>query len=129
MAIDVKKNWRGSKEVFVYRGSEKTKLTPIEAAQAAQKAGAGEILLTSIDHEGEMSGYDLDLIDQVSKAVSIPVIAHGGARNIEDFWQAVQAGASAVAAGSLFVLHGKHRAVLIQFPSQQELKVQLYFHI
>jgi cyclase len=72
------------------------------AAFVAQDSGAGEILLTSIDREGTMEGYDIDLIREVSSAVDIPVIAHGGCRDYADMADAVHAGASAVAAGALF---------------------------
>jgi cyclase len=71
-------------------------------AVAAEQNGAGEILLTSIDREGTMEGYDIDLIRTVSNAVSIPVIAHGGCSGPEDMLKAIEAGASAVAAGALF---------------------------
>lgn len=77
-------------------------VSPVGYARDAQVRGAGEILLTSIDREGTMEGYDLDLIRAVSSAVSIPVIAHGGCSGYEDMYQAIQAGASAVAAGALF---------------------------
>lgn len=71
-------------------------------ADWVQRAGAGELLLTSIDREGTLSGYDLDLIRAVSEAVSIPVIAHGGCSGYPNMAEAVKAGASAVAAGALF---------------------------
>lgn len=73
-----------------------------EVAQLLEGFGAGEILLTSIDREGTMEGYDLDMIRVVAEAVDIPVIAHGGCSGYEDMYQAIQAGASAVAAGALF---------------------------
>lgn len=76
--------------------------TAVGYAQWAERAGAGEILLTSVDREGTMAGYDLDLVREVAKAVNIPVIAHGGCRNYENMVDAVVAGASAVAAGALF---------------------------
>lgn len=72
------------------------------AAFVAQDSGAGEILLTSIDREGTMEGYDLKLIEQVARAVDIPVIAHGGCSGYRDMVDAIHAGASAVAAGALF---------------------------
>jgi cyclase len=86
-----------------------------------EQRGAGEILLTSIDRDGTQSGYDLELIRRVASAVSIPVIACGGAGALEHFREAVSEGASAVAAGSLFVFHGKHRAVLITYPDAAAL--------
>lgn len=77
-------------------------LSPVEMAVKYEEEGAGEILLTSIDREGSMDGYDIDLIRRVSKAVSIPVIAHGGCSGYSDMVDAIHAGASAVAAGALF---------------------------
>lgn len=74
----------------------------LTAAKWSEESGAGEILLTSVDREGTMQGYDLDLIRAVSQAVSVPVIAHGGCSGYEDMYQAIKAGASAVAAGALF---------------------------
>jgi cyclase len=79
-------------------------------------------MLTSVDRDGTQSGYDLDLIKQVTSAVRVPVIACGGAGKLEHFAQAIRSGASAVAAGSLFVFHGPHRAVLITYPERAELK-------
>ena len=87
-----------------------------------ERLGAGEILLTSIDRDGTFEGYDIELVKQVTSKVKIPVIVCGGAGKIEDFGEAVKkGGASAVAAGSMVVYQGKHRAVLINFPSREEL--------
>jgi cyclase len=84
--------------------------------------GAGEIMINSIDKDGTMSGYDIDLVRMVADAVKVPVIACGGAGRLQDFVEARKEGkASAVAAGSLFVFHGPRRAVLINFPSKKEL--------
>ena len=84
--------------------------------------GAGEILINSVDRDGTLSGYDLKLIEQVSSIVNVPVVACGGASKIEDFADAVNIGkASGVAAGSMFVFHGKHKAVLISYPDQEDI--------
>lgn len=88
--------------VMIHCGKKGYSHDPVDFAQWAERAGAGEILLTSVDREGTMGGYDLDLIRRVSKAVGIPVIAHGGCRDYEDMVDAIHAGASAVAAGALF---------------------------
>ena len=93
----------------------------LEFAQMMEQKGAGEIVLNSVDRDGMMEGFDLTLIEEISHHVGIPVIACGGAGNISHLKQAIQAGASAVAAGSMFVFQGKHRAVLISYPSQEEL--------
>ncbi|HNE93263.1 MAG TPA: HisA/HisF-related TIM barrel protein, partial [Chitinophagaceae bacterium] len=85
-------------------------------------AGAGEILLNNINRDGTFEGYDTNLIQQVSNAVTIPVIALGGAASLQDFSKACHAGASALAAGSMFVLQRPHQAVLISYPNYNELK-------
>jgi cyclase len=120
--VDVKKDWLGRTRVFNRGGSNNTGREPVEYARAMQDAGAGEILLNAIDRDGTMSGYDLDLITQVSRAVSIPLVACGGAGSIDHLAAAIAAGASAVAAGSLFVFTGPRRAVLINYPSAAELR-------
>lgn len=122
VSIDALKKPNGRYEVMTCAGTKPTGLDPVVLAQQAQEHGAGEILITAIERDGLMQGYDLDLVRRVSDAVSLPVIACGGAGKLSDFREAVlQGGASAVAAGSLFVYHGKRRAVLISFPSKSEL--------
>ncbi|MEE8056415.1 MAG: HisA/HisF-related TIM barrel protein [Pseudomonadales bacterium] len=79
-------------------------------------------MLNSIDRDGTMIGYDIELVKKVSNAVKIPVIAAGGAGKVEDFGKAVAGGdASAVSAGRMSVFHGKHKAVLINYPEPQQL--------
>jgi len=125
-SIDVKKDFFGKHHVYTHGGTRKTEWHPVEFALTMEKMGAGEILLTSIDRDGTQSGYDLELIRSVADAVSIPVIACGGAGQVGHFAEALEAHASAVAAGSMFVFHGRHRAVLINFPSQPELKRAIF---
>jgi cyclase len=122
VSIDVKKNFWGKKIIYSYSGTKSTGLDPISFAVEMQKKGAGELLINSIDKDGMMNGYDYELIKQISKEVDIPVIACGGAGELKHLKEAIGAGASAVAAGSMFVFHGKHRAVLINYPSQVELQ-------
>jgi cyclase len=82
------------------------------------RLGAGELLVTSIDRDGTMEGYDGELIGRVAAAVPIPVVASGGAASLENIVDTLGAtGAAAAAAGSLFVFHGRHRAVLVNYPS------------
>jgi cyclase len=127
VSVDAKKNMFNKYEVFVEGGTRNTKIDPVKFAAEMEKLGAGEILLNSIDRDGTYKGYDISLIKQVTQAVGIPVIACGGARNVDDFKQAVNvAGASAVSAGSIFVFQGPHRAVLVSFPDRQALKERLY---
>lgn len=120
VSIDVKKDHYGKYEVYVEGGCRSTKLNPAEFAVKMEQIGAGEIFLNSIDQDGVMDGYDLELIKTVSSAINIPLIACGGAGAIEDLKKAVLFGASAVAAGSLFVYQGKNRSVLINFPNRDE---------
>lgn len=123
VSIDVKKNFLVNYQTYICSGTTKTRWDPVAWAQEAERLGAGEIFLNSIDRDGTMKGYDIPLIKSVTVAVSIPVIACGGAGTVEDFGKAVHyGGASAVAAGSMFVYYGKHRAVLINFPVDDEFK-------
>jgi len=122
VSIDVEKNTRGKHEVFSHARNRNTNLDAVELAVQMELMGAGELLVNSVDKDGTMQGYDIDLLRKVCPAVGIPVIACGGAGKIEDFAEAVhKGGASAVAAGSIFVFYGKHRAVLIQYPTQSDL--------
>jgi len=123
VSIDAKKGFFGKYKVCTQGGTKASKFNPVEFAIMMEKMGAGEILLTSIDNDGVMEGYDIELIQSVSNAVNIPVIACGGAGCVEDFKDAVKnGGASAVAAGSMVVYQGKNRAVLINFPDRKELE-------
>ena len=92
----------GGHEVFSHCGTKATGLAPAALAAEAEHAGAGEILLTSIDRDGTMEGYDTELIASVASAVSVPVVASGGAGGYEHMAEALEAGASAVAASSIY---------------------------
>jgi len=120
VSIDVKKNVLGKYNLYSRSGKKPTKLDPVEFAVHMEEMGAGEIFLNSIDRDGTMDGYDIVLIKKVSEAISIPLIACGGAGKYEDIGKAVKAGASAVAAGSIFIYQGKNRSVLINFPAREE---------
>jgi cyclase len=122
VAIDVKRTLLGRYETRTHSGKKNAGLDPIELARIMQHRSAGELLVNSIDRDGTRQGYDLDLISRITHAVDLPVIACGGAATIADLRTVItHAGASAAAAGSLFVFQGKHHAVLISFPSPQEL--------
>lgn len=116
----------GSHEVFTGGGRIATGLAPAQAARQMADAGAGEILITSIDRDGTMEGYDIDLIRSVVNAVRVPVVACGGAGNVDHLGEAIkQGGAAAVAAGSIVVYYGRNRAVLINVPEREELDAVL----
>jgi len=129
VSIDVKKTLLKGKKVFSDNGKSSTAFDPVEYARRMEAAGAGELLLNSIDRDGTYEGYDLELIEAVAAAVNIPVIAQGGASSIEDFRKAAQHGASACAAGSIFVFQPPHQAVLISYPSQRELKEKVFNYL
>ena len=122
-SVDVKKNFWGKYEVWTHSGKFNTNKNPEEWCRFMEEIGAGEILLSSIDREGTWQGLDIDLIRRVTDVVSIPVIAHGGAGNIEHIGQVVkEANASAVALGSMVVFQKKGMGVLVNFPDRIELK-------
>lgn len=123
VSIDVRRRLFGRYEVVTARGSKGTGRNPAEFAKQCQDAGAGEILLTAVDRDGTMEGYDHDLISTVAGGVSVPVVASGGAKDLGDFAKAVNdSGAAAVAGGAIFVFQGKHKAVLITYPNQATLR-------
>ncbi len=123
VSMDIKQNWLRKKRLFIYGGRQSTRYDPLSFAKRAEEMGAGELIVNSIDLDGTMTGYDLELIESVATAVTIPVIALGGASGYGDFRDAVtKADASAVAAGSMFVFHGPRRAVLINYPDRETIK-------
>lgn len=123
VSLDVKNEFFNKQSCYIKGGKIKVKQDPVTLAKKAEELGAGEILLTSISNDGVMKGYDIDLVKKVSSAVSIPVIACGGAGEISDFKKVLnQGGAHAAAAGSLFVYYGSQKAVLITVPEEEELK-------
>jgi imidazole glycerol-phosphate synthase subunit HisF len=121
VSVDIKKKFLGKQQVYTLGGTKATGINPIAFALQMQEQGAGEIIINSIENDGMMQGYDLELIEKVSKTVDIPVVAAGGAGQLSDFTQAIQHYASAVSAGSWFVYHGARRAVLINYPDTNEL--------
>ncbi len=121
VAIDVKKRFLGRQQVYSAGGTQASGLDPVSWAKQMEANGAGELMVTSIEHDGMMQGYDLPLIKAISAAVQIPVIASGGAGQLSDFTAAREAHASALAAGAYFVYHGPRRAVLVNYPTSDEL--------
>jgi len=125
-SIDVKKTLLGGFELYSRSASKKAGIKLDRHLAALEKSGVGEIIVNSIDRDGKQNGYDLKLLSYVSERVSVPVVACGGASSVDDMAEAVEkGGASAVAAGSLFVFKGKHRAVLINYPERDVLVSKL----
>lgn len=122
VVIDVKKSLFTSKyEVRTHNGNTTTGLNPVELAIRSEKYGAGEIVINSIDNDGTMKGYDLNLIEKIRSSVKIPVTVMGGAGSLQDIREiALKFGTIGIAAGSLFVFKGPLKAVLINYPSRTE---------
>jgi len=121
VVLDVRKSLFGQYEVVTHNGRRNTGLNPVKAAQAAEQAGAGEIVLNSVDRDGAMKGYDLELARKVRGAVTLPMSVLGGAGSLEDMGRLIEAcGVVGASAGSLFVFKGPYRAVLINYPSALE---------
>lgn len=103
-------------------GAKRLDIDPVQLVRELDAEGVGEILLTSVDRDGSASGYDLDLIRLIAGEVGVPVIVCGGAASIDDFREGLGAGASAVAAGRMFVTHGRHFASLVSYVSSEEIE-------
>lgn len=128
-AIDFKRTVFGKAMAWTRSNQNNTGIPLIDFARRTEDLGVGEIFLNSIERDGSMKGYDLAAIRDVASAVSVPVIACGGAGALAHFRTAIhEGGASAVAAGSFFVFVGKHRAVLITYPLQSELHSQVFIN-
>jgi cyclase len=121
VSVDVKRDWLQRPHLYYSSTGQNCSLNWLNFIKQAVEAGAGEILLNAVDKDGTLQGPDLNLIQLASKEISAPLIAIGGIGSLQDIKDAVNAGASAVAAGAFFVFHGPHRAVLITYPQYQEL--------
>lgn len=122
-AMDIKKNIFGKYSVYTHAGTKSTGFDPVRHAVNLQQLGAGELFVNNIDLDGTMKGYDHALIRRIVDAVDIPVIVCGGAADHEDLYKAIkESGASAAAAGSIFVFQGKHRGVLITYPEYEKIR-------
>jgi len=119
LSVDVKRGRLGQDRLFASTRGKAEKRSWLDWMTAGVDAGAGEVLLTSVDREGMASGLDLTLIREASDAIPVPLIANGGVGSLADIADGLSAGASAVAAGTYFVFHGPHRAVLITYLDEQ----------
>jgi cyclase len=122
VSIDIKKDWLGQAHIYSYSNGRCLKSPWIEYSKKLVCAGAGEILLNAVDKDGTLGGPDLKIIRELSDSIDIPLIALGGVSSLSDIKSVIDAGASAVAAGAMFIYHGPHRAVLINYPKSSELK-------
>jgi cyclase len=121
VVLDVKKRLFGKYEVMTHNGNKKTGLMAPEFAKRVESLGAGEVVINSIDRDGQMQGYDLTLAVKIRESISIPITILGGAGSLNDIQALVKdCGVIGAAVGSLFVFKGKYRAVLINYPSQDQ---------
>jgi cyclase len=127
VSIDYKKNIFGKLNIYTNGGRKKQNKDFFKYVKEVEEKGAGECLLTCIDRDGTREGYDLSTIKKVSSLLKIPVIANGGANDLNDFYRAIKEGnASAVAAGSMFVFVKGRDSILINYPSQYILQKELF---
>lgn len=123
VSIDVRKSLFGAFEVYIHNGKVKIDHSLIDYAKRMEELGAGELIVCSIDREGTAKGYDLPLLDLVSTAVEIPVVGVGGAGSLQDLADAKnQTAVSGLAAGDMFIFHGRNKAVLVSYPKYTELE-------
>jgi cyclase len=119
VVIDVKKKMFGGYEIHTHNGTVRTGLDPVKFAKTAQSMGGGEIVINSIDQDGMMKGYDMNLVKAIRSVITIPLTVLGGAGSLEDIGSLVRDhGIIGAAAGSLFVFKGKYKAVLINYPDK-----------
>lgn len=117
VVLDVKKTFSGNYEVYTHNGLRGTGRSAIDVARQAEQLGAGEIVINSIDRDGQMKGYDLILAARVREAVSLPMTVLGGAGSLADIGELIgSCGVVGAGVGSLFVFKGSYRAVLINYP-------------
>lgn len=121
-SIDVRKKYFFKGHYTYIHKDLCTGLDPVYHAKLAVNLGCGEIILTSIDKEGTYKGYDYDLVKEVSESAVVPVVANGGAASIEDMKKAIDFGASASSASSIFVFYGPLRSVLIDYPTRKNIQ-------
>lgn len=122
VSVDIKRNWAGNPKLYSASAGKTLSKPWLQFMEEAVAAGAGEVLLNSVDRDGTMEGLDLALIKEAVAELSVPLVAAGGVGSLADIKLAVDSGASAVAAGAFFVFHGPHRAVLITYPHYHVLE-------
>jgi len=125
-SVDVKKNLFGTYQAYTNSGKKKVKEDLYLYLNTVLNSGIGELFLNCIDRDGTFSGYDLDLIKKITPLSLVPVIVGGGAKSLSDFNQAIKNGASAVGASSMFVYRGPKKGIMINYPSQIELRTEFY---
>lgn len=128
VCIDVKKKWLGGLKVYDHLRAACTDEEPIQVALRMEELGVGELIIQSVDRDGSMTGYDVELIKSITTVVKIPVVALGGAGELEDLKRLLeQITINGLAAGSLFIFRDRNRNVLINYPDLKEVK-EIFFN-
>lgn len=123
VTIDIKKDFLGRKKVFINNGKKNTKLNPIDFIKQVESLGAGEIVINSCDNDGVMKGYDIELLKEIKSNTKVPIIALGGAGNLNHIKEVFETTkVDAVACGSMFVYQGPLKGVLISYPPYQKIQ-------
>lgn len=123
VTVDIKKDFFGKKKVFINNGKKNTKINPVDFIKRVEALGAGEIVVNSIDHDGVMKGYDIELLKEIKSNIKVPVIALGGAGNLNHIKEIFEISkVDAVACGSMFVYQGPLKGVLISYPPYQKIQ-------
>jgi len=118
-SVDYRKGWMGGLQQFTHSGGTRVRGDLVTLIKGWVDEGAGEVWLNCIEREATYTGYDLQMIERVSKVLRVPVVGIGGAGKVEDMQAAIDAGASAVAAGAMFVYQRPHNAVLISYLKEE----------
>ena len=123
VTIDIKKDFWGKKKVFINNGKKNTKLDPLEFIKQVEILGAGEIVINSCDNDGIMQGFDYELLKEIKSNTKVPIIALGGAGNLNHIKEVFEvSNVDAVACGSMFVYQGALKGVLISYPSYEKIQ-------
>lgn len=125
VSIDYAKKILGGLRQYDHVSRKFLQMSPLEAAESAEKLGAGEILLNCVDRDGSMEGLDVELVQEASRSLSVPIVACGGAGSLHHLKEIEEAGASAIGGGSFFVFRGKQRGILISYPAEEVLREYL----
>lgn len=124
VCIDIKKNTFHKYKTYTHGGRTSTSYTPVDFAKLMEDKAAGELIIQSIDRDGTMNGYDIEILKKISDSVSIPVVALGGAGSLHDMKKVYEeGGGNSMAAGSMFVYYGIYKGVLINYPSKREITI------
>jgi cyclase len=123
ICIDIKSKFLGKPQTWINAGTKATGLNPVEFAKKVEQLGAGEIIVQCIERDGLMQGYDINTIKAIAEAVTIPVVALGGAGTLQHLKEGYQLGyANGLAGGSIFVYKGTRNGVLITYPEKSEIQ-------